>query len=83
MTPLTSVLVFIFAIGAVGGIEQVNQGINRPARIESNSEATERAEWRETCLDEYDSDGTDETETRMSQEDIEDCINFGLEYGDI
>ncbi len=78
MTPLVSVLVFIFAVGAIGGIEQVNQGIHNPARIESNSEATERAEWRETCLEEYDSDGTDETE-----QDIEDCVNFGLEHGDI
>lgn len=83
MTPLTSVLVFIFAVGAVGGIEQVNQGIHNPARIESNSEATERAEWRETCLEEYSSDGTDETETPMSTDEIEACIDFALEYGDI
>lgn len=74
MTPLTSVLVFIFAIGAVGGIDQVNQGIHRPARIESNNEATERAEWREACQDE---------DPAATEQDIEDCVNFGLEHGDI
>lgn len=77
MTPLVSVLVFIFAVGAIGGIEQVNQGIHRPARIESNSEATERSErdqWDETCREE---------EPNATADEIEDCINFGLEYGDI
>ena len=83
MTPLTSVLVFIFAVGAVGGIEQVNQGIHRPARIESQAERAERAEWREACIEEYSSDGTDETETPMSIKEIEACVDFAMEYGDI
>ena len=74
MTPLVSVLVFIFAVGAIGGIEQVNQGIHRPARIESNSEATERAEWREACQDET---------PDASVEDLEACVSFALDHGDI
>jgi hypothetical protein len=78
MTPLTSVLVFIFAIGAVGGIEQVNQGIHRPARIESSVEANERDEWREACADEI-----DESDRLGAIEQIEACVDFALENGDI
>lgn len=69
MTPLTSVLVFIFAVGAVGGIEQVNQGIHRPANIQS-----ERDEWRDVCRDEN---------LAATDQDIEECIDFAIEYGDI
>lgn len=83
MTPLTSVIVFVLAVGAVGGIEQVNQGIHRPARIESQEQRAEREEWREVCIEEYSSDGTDETETPMSTDEIEACIDFALEHGDI
>lgn len=74
MTPLTSVLVFIFAVGAVGGIEQVNQGIHRPARIESQETRADREEWRAACIDETPDASTDE---------IEACIDFALEHGDI
>lgn len=74
MTPLTSVLVFIFAVGAVGGIEQVNQGIHRPARIESQAERAERAEWREVCIEET---------PNASADEIEACVSFALDHGDI
>ena len=76
MTPLVSVLVFIFAVGAIGGIEQVNQGIHRPANIHYSemSPEQERTEWRDICIDE---------DPAATEQDIEDCVNFGLEHGDI